>query len=310
MERSHPIAAMPDPDARVLVTGASGFIGSHLVRALCAHGSEVHAVSRTEQSQQAAGLQWWRCDLEDGAAARSVIERVQPDIIFHLASQVYGSRERSAVMPTFNANLVSTLNILLAAADCGCRRVVLTGSQEEPTTPGQPPCSPYAAAKGAAGMYARMFHALYRLPVVVLRVFMVYGPGQRDLKKLIPYVVLALSRSEGPALTNGSRRIDWVYVEDVVRALLAAAVAQGIDGETIDVGSGNLVTIREVVEQLCHLMQSKVSPQFGALPPRPLEIEACANVERSIALLRWKPLVPLAEGLRRTVAWYAPSYPI
>jgi len=94
-----------------------------------------------------------------------------------------------------------------------------------------------------------MFFALYQLPVVILRVFMVYGPGQGDLQKLVPYVITSLLKGETPRFTSGTREVDWIYVEDVVAAFLEAARAPGVEGATLDVGTGKLVTVRQVVER-------------------------------------------------------------
>jgi nucleoside-diphosphate-sugar epimerase len=92
-------------------------------------------------------------------------------------------------------------------------------------------CSPYAAAKFAASAYGRMFHALYHTPVTILRLFMVYGPGQQDLRKLVPYVTLALLKGEMPRVSSGVREVDRIYVDDVAAGYLAAATATGVEGE-------------------------------------------------------------------------------
>jgi nucleoside-diphosphate-sugar epimerase len=166
------------------------------------------------------------------------------------------------------------------------------------------PASPYAAAKLGAGTYARMCHALYGTPAVCLRLFMVYGPAQPDLLKLVPYVTLSLLRGEAPALSSGTRPVDWVYVDDVVQALLAAAVTDAAVGRTLDVGSGELVTVREVVERIARLVESDASPRFGAVPERPMEQVRVADVAKTAACLRWRARTSLPEGLAHTVDWY------
>ena len=124
------------------------------------------------------------------------------------------------------------------------------------------------------------------------------------ISKLVPYVTRALLRGESPKLSSGTREVDWVYVDDVVDAFVAAGVAPDLAGRTIDVGSGELVTIRALVEQLVALVDRGIAPQFGALPDRPLEQVRRADVARSRALLGWRPRTPLADGLARTVEWY------
>jgi nucleoside-diphosphate-sugar epimerase len=245
--------------------------------------------------------------LADVSIVRDLFATIQPEIVFHLASHVVGTRESHVVLPTFRSNLMSTVNLLTIASEIGCHRIIVTGSMEEPElkNPESIPCSPYAAAKWASSAYARMFHALYQLPVVILRVFMVYGPGQQDLRKLIPYVILSLLKGEAPKLSSGQRQIDWIYVEDVVAAFLAAAQVPNIEGNTIDVGSGRLVSIETIVEQLVQLINPKVRPLFGALVDRPFEQVKMADVIKAYAMMKWKPVTSLEVGLQRVVEWYA-----
>jgi UDP-glucose 4-epimerase len=287
-----------------LVTGASGFIGARLAARLLEAAANVHAVSRSERTS--ADVSWWAADMCDTEAARTLIRSVKPDFIFHLASHVTGSRGVDAVLPTLHANLLSTVNILLAAAEVGCKRVVLAGSLEEPDGEGREPVpvSPYAAAKFAANTYGRMFHSLHGLPVVTMRIFMVYGPAQPDETRLVPYVITSLLRGRSPELSAGTRPVDWVYLDDVVDALLAAATTEGVLGKTLDVGSGMLTPVRAVVEEIVRLMRPSVAPRFGAVADRPNERVRVADVERTQALLGWAPRTPLSRGLAATVDWY------
>jgi len=292
---------------KILVTGASGFIGAHLCRRLYRDGAEVHAISRTKHCSDGDGLYWWQVDMTETEAIGELVRTIKPDVVFHLASHVAGARDMELVMPTFRDNLMSTVNLLTAISEIGCRRIILTGSMDEPEPESTPviPSSPYTAAKWAASAYARMFHALYQLPVVILRVFMVYGPAQRDVSKLIPYVILSLLRGEAPKLTSGKRQVDWIYVQDVVEGCLAAAQAPDVEGRTIDIGSGELVSIQAIVEHLVPLINPQIKPLFGALPDRPREQRRVASTANSAVLLGWEPVTPLEEGLKRTVDWYA-----
>lgn len=291
---------------RALVTGASGFIGSALCRRLSQAGMEVHGVSRTERAATDYCARWHVCRLDDIEAVRALFKASKPDFIFHLASHVVGSRSIELVLSTFSANLTSTVNLLTAATELGCERILLTGSLEEPE-PGPDhavPSSPYAAAKFAASAYGRMFHALYETPVAMLRVYMVYGPRQQDVKKLVPYVTLSLLKGESPQLSSGVRQVDWIFVDDVVEGFLAAATAIGIEGSTIDLGTGQLASVRTVVEHLFELVRPDEKPAFGSLADRALEQVRAADVEASFRRIGWRPRVSLRDGLRRTAEWY------
>ena len=193
MTRSPPLSS-----EKILVTGASGFIGSHLCRRLCEDGKQVHAISRKTRPSDEDGPHWWQGDLADLSAARGLLTDIQPDVVFHLAGYAFGSRELDAVLPAFRGNLATTVNVLTAATQVGGCRVVLAGSLEEPQASDLEivPSSPYAASKWASSAYGRMYHALYRTPVVIARIFMVYGPGEYRLRKLIPYVILSLLQGQ------------------------------------------------------------------------------------------------------------------
>ncbi len=288
----------------VLVTGATGFLGRHLINRLREHAARIQAVSRrTPSSDQ--GVKWFQGDLTNESWAQELVKSAKPDVIYHLASASRGGQEAEFVLPTFEDDLRSTVNVLLAAKDCGCDRVILAGSLEEPTCNGQPiiVSSPYAAAKAACTYYGLMFHQLYRVPVAILRTFMTYGPGQKAYK-VIPYTILSLLKGEAPKTSSGLRPVDWVFVRDVIPAFIHAATCQQAVGTIIDIGSGCLVTVREVIEQIHELVPGSPTPQIGALPDRVMETVRCASIEPAMRILDWKATTPLGAGLSETVAWY------
>ena len=290
---------------KMLVTGASGFLGSHLCSRLCMSGIEVHAISRTKRSSDVRCLHWWQADLGDIATVQNLLNTIKPDVIFHLSGQVTAAPNLELVLPTLHSLFVSTVNLLTAATEMGCRRIVLTGSLTEPE-PGHTdaaPGSPYAAAKWASNAYGRMFHELYQAPVVIARPFMTYGPRQ-DRRKLIPYIILSLLKGEAPQLSSGQWQADWIYVDDAVDGLLAAAHLPDLEGHTVDLGSGVLVSVRAVVQHIVTLVDPRVEPLFGALADRPLEQVRVADTASSYALMGWQPTTPLEEGLQRTLTWY------
>lgn len=291
---------------KILVTGAGGFIGSHLCRRLIAMGSEVVGVSRKSPQNPETCTYWMKGDLSQADTAKKILERAEPEIVFHLASHVVGARNVQLVMPTFQDNLASTVNLLIEANRLGCRKVVLVGSLEEPENASGHliPSSPYAAAKSAASAYGRMFHSLYGTPVTIARLFMVYGPGQRDLNKLIPFVILSLLKKEIPKLTSGKRLVDWIFVDDVVDALVRMAQAQHIEGETLDIGFGELHSVQSVVLKISELIDPSVEIAFGNLADRPMEQVRMASTEKTFVKIGWKPTTTLAMGLEETVKWF------
>jgi nucleoside-diphosphate-sugar epimerase len=286
-----------------LVTGGLGFIGTPLCRMLAAQGAIVHSASRREQASSPA-LRHWKVDLCDYSAVRALIDAVRPDYVFHLASHVQGSPDPSHILPAFHGNLETTVNLLTAVAERGCRRFVMTGSFMEPAGHSGDliPTSPYAAAKWASAAYVRMFHSLYRVPVATGRVFMVYGPGQQDPTKLVPYTIGCLLKGERPKISSGRRLVDWIYVEDAAAGLLRLAIEPGAEGHIVDIGSGSMIATVDLVETICRLANPAIRPLVGALVDRPMEPTGAADVARTRALVGWSPQMGLEEGLRRTIA--------
>lgn len=294
---------------RVLVTGASGFLGEHLWRVLNKLGAEVHGTYRHSKPEELSD-RWRPCDLSDHAAVMALCRHVKPDVVFHLAGSATDRRSIDAVMPTFRDNLVSTVNLLSVLHELGCGRLVLPASMEEPAAgpAGPVPASPHAAATFAAAAYARMFHALYKMPVVVARLFAVYGPGQKDVTKAIPLAILKLLKGEAPKLASGSHKADWVYVQDAVRGLLAIGLLPGLEGDTIDLGSGETHTVRGVVEILCQIIENAPAPEFGLLAGGAAKDERPADAAATFKKTGWKPETPLRTGLEYTVEWYRTDY--
>lgn len=286
--------------ARFLVTGARGFLGGALLRRLRGAGVEIHGVSRRAPEASDDGVFWHQADLGDYAATRAVVESIRPERLFHLASAVSGRGDRDFVLPTLRDNLLSTVHLLLAAEEFGVDRTILAGSMEEPE-PGETPSSPYSASKAAATLYGQLFAALYRLPVVHARVYMVYGPGQRDPTKVVPASIRAALAGEAPRLSSGTRPVDWIYVDDVAEGLARLAEAPGVEGRRFDLGSGELVTVRALVERICALCGGP-PPAIGAIPDRPFERVRRADAAATLAATGWQARVGLDEGLRRTVA--------
>jgi nucleoside-diphosphate-sugar epimerase len=301
------IRSGPDWRGRaVLVTGARGFIATHLCRRLVREGARVYGVSRASASADVPDVEWVRADFAEASAAGLVFRRTRPDIVFHLAGHVTGSQDIANVDPTLLQNLESTVRLMTAAVETGRPRVVLAASMQEPRAdePGVIPCSPYAASKWACSVYARMFHALYGLPVTIAKPFMVFGPGQWDLKKLLPYVIVSLLRGEIPSLGSGLRELDWVYVDDVVDGLLAAADSPCTDASPIDLGSGQLTSVKKMIELVGEALDCKLPVQFGAVADRQLERAHAARAEDTRRLIGWSASTSLQTGLVKTIDWY------
>jgi len=290
---------------KAIVTGASGFLGSHLSLSLSQFGAEVHGVSRSARIDQVSSIKWWKGNVTEIDFVRKLFVAIQPDFVFHLCSHSVGSPDLKNLLPTVHNDFITTINVLTVATEQKTEKLILASSLEEPK-PSDPkiiPSTPYAAAKWAGSAYAQMFHLLYQTPVVLVRPYMTYGPRQPK-HKVLPYVILSLLRGEAPKLASGNRPVDWIFVDDVTNGILCAAEAHGIEGETIDLGSGNLVPIQEIVQKIVQLIGCHIEPLFGAFPDRPQESIRVADVKTAFEKLNWRPTIGLDEGLRKTIDWY------
>lgn len=295
----------PWHETRVLLTGASGFIGAHVLRRLIVLDADVHATSRIPPSH-GRGVTWHTVDLTDTAATTALIRGVRPDIVLHLAATVSGARDIGMVSPTLRTNLVSPVVLMTALAEAPPDSVVFAGSIEEAALgdPSASASSPYAMAKLAATGYATMFHRLWNLPVTVLRIATVYGPGQPDQSKLVPHVITTLLEGGTPRLSKGSKLVDWVYIDDVVTAILAAAQSPHANGHVIEIGSGEQVSVMRTVATIRDILGTDIPAEFGVLPDRPFDHDQLAHLDEAVRLLGWRPATGLTTGLRRTVEWY------
>lgn len=290
---------------RVLVTGATGFIGGHVVEALHRRGAEVHAVHRRPDPTTSfdTPVRWHRADLADAETTGAAVAAAAPDHVVHLASLVKGARDPELLLPMFEANVASTIHILEAARTAGVRRVQLAGSLEEPE-PGERPASPYALSKAAAHLYGDYYRASVGLEVVNLQIFMVYGPATPDEAKLVPYVIGELLDSRVPQLSSGTRLVDWVHVDDVAEGIVRCITADPAPELPVPLGTGELHTVRDVVETLVEVSGAAVAPEFGSVADRTDEVVKAADVTRTRAQLGWAPTISLRDGLTTTLTWY------
>jgi nucleoside-diphosphate-sugar epimerase len=291
-------------DVRVLVTGATGFVGTNLCQSLRQLGAQVVGLGLPDSLTPDADLDsFLPADLTSEAAARHAVETVQPEIVFHLAGQVDTRQSPEAVIPTLTHNLLAAVHLMNSLVGSRCRRVVMVTSSESPPA-GHAPNSPYAASKLAVAAYAGMYSESFGLPVVIARPHLVFGPHQAP-DKLVPYLISCGLQNVPPRLSSGRRLCDPVYVKDVARALLHLALADGAPGQTVDIGGGTAITVAETAAHVLSLTGSAQSLVFGAFPDRAGERPQVADLTAIRALTSWSPRWSFDQAVRETIDWVA-----
>jgi UDP-glucose 4-epimerase len=299
---------------KVLITGGAGFLGTALANTLITQGHTVRVVddeSAGDRTHLNASVHFTRGDVNDVPKLWSLLQGV--DCVYHLAARV--SVSESVLYPRdYNAvNVGGTVALIQAARDAGARRLVfassgaiygehITPNVKEESAPN--PMSPYAVSKLAAEHYVNTIGALWGIDTVILRIFNTYGPGQQ-LRASHPPVVPALLRQAlggGSIIVHGDGRQqrDFVYVDDVVRALIATATASTVNRLTIDVGSGVPTSINDIVAQVGRVLGKELTPLRVSAESGGVS-HLCADLQRAKERLNYAPQVSLEEGLRRTI---------
>jgi nucleoside-diphosphate-sugar epimerase len=306
--------------ATYLVTGAAGFIGSNLVRALLERGGTVRAIDSLATGRRlnlidiAGQMELIEADLRDAETVSRAMEGVE--VVFHQAALPSVARSVADPLASHEVNATGTLRLLQAARQSGVRRFVYASSSSVygdtpvlPKTEDLPtnPLSPYAVSKLAGEHYCRVFTHLFDLETVSLRYFNVFGPRQdpaSDYAAVVPKFIAAMSRGESPEIHgDGTQSRDFTYVANVVEANLRAADAPGVGGQVFNVACGRRASLLDLLAALNDVLGTEIEARFGE--PRPGDVRhSLADIARARRLLGYEPIVQLEEGLARAVAWY------
>jgi nucleoside-diphosphate-sugar epimerase len=311
----------PLAERRALVTGASGFIGAHLVARLLREGVEVHVLQRGEAPSPRlaplrAQLSVWRADVTDRDALHAAFEGAAPDLVVHLAADTTVRRTHegwAGVERSVRVNLEGTLAMVRETIDArhpvsvfvraGGLEEYGTGATPYVETQREQPISPYSASQVAATHYCEMLQRETATPLITLRPALVYGPGQ-STDFLIPSLITSCLRGIDFDMTAGTQYRDLLYIDDLIEAFVRALTREGVRG-VINVGHGIEHAVRDVAQEIVRLCGSESRLRIGARPARPGDLaHLVTSTRRSSELLDWQPAVPLAEGLVRTIAWY------
>jgi len=317
------VVAMAWTSKRVAVTGAGGFIGSHLAEALVGAGADVTAVVRYNSRGDDGNLRYvapearrslrvQRIDLADVDATRQALARAE--VVFHLAAFVGIPYSYAHPHDAVLNNVLSTLNVLSVARDIGVERLVQTSTSEVygsaqqipiPETHPLQPQSPYSASKIATDHVALSYHYSFDLPVTIVRPFNTFGPRQ-SARAVIPTVIT--QALVGPEIRIGttSTTRDFTFVDDTVRGFLLAAESATSIGEVVNIGTGQETSVDDAIRAIIEVVgkQVRVVRDERRLRPDRSEVtRLCADIRKAERLLGYRPAVAFEEGIRRTTAW-------
>lgn len=300
---------------RILITGATGFVGAHLARRLLREGHDVHALVRPGYTgwriaSIRADLRLHELDMGDTDALNARVADIRPEWVFHLA--VHGAySSQTALRQMVQTNIVGTFNLVEACLNTGFEAFINTGSSSEygfkDHAPDEgewvDPNSDYAVTKAAATQFCRHRAIKQNAHIVTLRLYSVYGPYE-DPARLMPTLIRHGFRGELPPLVNPDIARDYVYTDDVDDAYLLAATTDVGRGAVYNVGTGVQTTLREAVAVARQALNIPAEPQWGTMPDRQWDTSVwVANPARIQRELGWRPRVPFADGFRRMADW-------
>lgn len=306
-----------------LVTGADGFIGSHLLEMLAEQGYRVRALAQYNSFNDWGWLETIACrddievvtgDVRDPNCCRQLCQGV--DFVFHLAALIAIPYSYVAPDSYVDTNVRGTLNICQASRDAGVQRLIHTSTSEVYGTAQYVPIdekhplqaqSPYSASKIGADAIAASFFSAFGLPVTIARPFNTYGPRQ-SARAVIPTVITQLAAGERRIrLGDLTPTRDFNYVEDTCRGFLALAKASETVGEVVNIGSGSEISVGDTVRLIAELMgvEADIAQDAQRLRPEKSEVfRLCCDNTKIAQLTDFRSAVPLREGLSRTIAWF------
>ena len=302
---------------KILVTGASGFISSHLVKRLLKEGAKVYANTKYNSViDNLRLLNFWEDIKVVEADIRNVdslsqLKKVKPEIIYHLAAYNHVGDSFLHVSEALHCNGIATANLLECYQDYE-KFIYMSTSEtygKQTTVPFQEtmtpfPISPYAVGKYSGELYARMMQHVHGLPIVVLKPFNTFGPFQSP-RAVIGEMIIKCLKGEDILATEGKQTREFNYVDNIVDGLIAAGKSNEGVGEVINIASGEEITIKDLILKIHNLSDSKSKLKIGALPYRPTEIwRMSGDYTKAKKLLGWSPKVTFEEGLRRSIEWY------
>lgn len=301
----------------ILVTGASGFVGTHLVNKLASKKAKIIALSKNVKKTQVESVEE-KGSIENFEKLKSIIKKYRVNIIFHLAAQPIVELGQTNPITTFEVNIKGTWNILEAAREENVQKIVIASTVhvygDNPKVPFKEkyfpqPSRPYETSKACADLLAQSFADTYDLPVEIPRFANIYGPGDLNFSRLIPKLIRSILDEKQPEVWDIGSVRDFLYIDDAINAYMTLVEKKLESGKRLRVfnfGTGKPIKIYDLVLKMIELADKNIAIKMGNPPEERFnEIKKqYVSIAKAKRELGWRPLVNLEEGLTRTIKWY------
>lgn len=305
---------------RVLITGASGFLGSHIVERMIKQNADLSIIVRESSDlwridKFIKDLNIFNGDLRNYPRLSEFIRKIKPDIIFHMAAYGVDSRQNN-IFDAINTNFIGTVNLLSAIGKAGCQKFINTGTSMQygnkkgkiDESMGYSPNNIYGSTKAAATIMAHQLSCDMDIDIATIIPFGVFGEKEGS-HKFFPHVILSILKNKEVALTSCEQYRDYCYVENIIDGFLMAAEAQQVKNEIYNIGNGITKSLRYYVDLISKGINGDVKINYGIVEHRKNDLwNPLPNVDKIINTLGWQPRTPIEEGIKKTVNWYKENY--
>ena len=304
---------------RILVTGGRGFISQNLIIKLSHHYKDAIFFNLDISDkychllEEINNIEYYNIDLKNDKDLKNFIKDKKPNKVFHLASNINRRRDLGLSKKLIEDNLIGTINLLDSLVNIPLDSFVFMSTSEVYGDNLPPfnekmvlsPVSPYSTSKAATELYCSLYYKLLDMPITILRLFNVFGPGQGS-NMLIPQLINSCLSGKIIDLTEGEQKREFNYVKDVVNAIILASENKETHGKVINIGSGEVRRIKDIVEHIIDSINPSLKPIFGSKEYRSNEVwEMFSDNTLSMEILDWKPKYSFESAIKETIDWYS-----